>query len=422
MKEKKKYFQLGYQPNYQEEIIATFYGESNNNSLEELSEQVAGESSIGTWTKLTTLSDKVFQRLGARIFSLDKENNIFKIAYPLALFEAGNIPQLLSSVGGNIFSMKAVKNLRLENIEFPEKYIKSYPGPYWGIDGIRKILNIYNRPIIGCIMKPKIGLTSSQNAQIANQIFANGVDLIKDDENLTSLSFNKFEDRVKKVLELKKKLEKKTGQKKIYAFNVTAPVSLMLERAQLVKKMGGRCVMVDIISLGWGAVQELRKQNLGLIIHGHRAGHSAFTRNKKHGISMLVLANLARLAGIDQLHTGTVVGKMEGDKEEVRSINDLLKEDWQEFDQLRENWASLKPILPIASGGLHPGLVPQLIEILGKNLVINFGGGLHGHPQGSEAGARAVVQSIEAVQKDIKIEEYAKSHPELKVALNHWKS
>lgn len=421
MKEKKKYFQLGYQPNYQEEIIATFYGESNN-SLEELSEQVAGESSIGTWTKLTTLSDKVFQRLGARIFSLDKENNIFKIAYPLALFEAGNIPQLLSSVGGNIFSMKAVKNLRLENIEFPEKYIKSYPGPYWGIDGIRKILNIYNRPIIGCIMKPKIGLTSSQNAQIANQIFANGVDLIKDDENLTSLSFNKFEDRVKKVLELKKKLEKKTGQKKIYAFNVTAPVSLMLERAQLVKKMGGRCVMVDIISLGWGAVQELRKQNLGLIIHGHRAGHSAFTRNKKHGISMLVLANLARLAGIDQLHTGTVVGKMEGDKEEVRSINDLLKEDWQEFDQLRENWASLKPILPIASGGLHPGLVPQLIEILGKNLVINFGGGLHGHPQGSEAGARAVVQSIEAVQKDIKIEEYAKSHPELKVALNHWKS
>jgi ribulose-bisphosphate carboxylase large chain len=422
MKEKKKYFQLGYQPNYQEEIIATFYGESNNNSLEELSEQVAGESSIGTWTKLTTLSDKVFQRLGARIFSLDKENNIFKIAYPLALFEAGNIPQLLSSVGGNIFSMKAVKNLRLENIEFPEKYIKSYPGPYWGIDGIRKILNIYNRPIIGCIMKPKIGLTSSQNAQIANQIFANGVDLIKDDENLTSLSFNKFEDRVKKVLELKKKLEKKTGQKKIYAFNVTAPVSLMLERAQLVKKMGGRCVMVDIISLGWGAVQELRKQNLGLIIHGHRAGHSAFTRNKKHGISMLVLANLARLAGIDQLHTGTVVGKMEGGKEEVRSINDLLKEDWQEFDQLRENWASLKPILPIASGGLHPGLVPQLIEILGKNLVINFGGGLHGHPQGSEAGARAVVQSIEAVQKDIKIEEYAKSHPELKVALNHWKS
>jgi ribulose-bisphosphate carboxylase large chain len=196
----------------------------------------------------------------------------------------------------------------------------------------------------------------------------------------------------------------------------------MLERAQLVKKMGGRCVMVDIISLGWGAVQELRKQNLGLIIHGHRAGHSAFTRNKKHGISMLVLANLARLAGIDQLHTGTVVGKMEGGKEEVRSINDLLKEDWQEFDQLRENWASLKPILPIASGGLHPGLVPQLIEILGKNLVINFGGGLHGHPQGSEAGARAVVQSIEAVQKDIKIEEYAKSHPELKVALNHWKS
>ncbi|MCF7907109.1 type III ribulose-bisphosphate carboxylase [Patescibacteria group bacterium] len=420
MKEKNKYLQLEYKPNYQEEIIATFYGESNG-SLEELSEQVAGESSIGTWTKLTTLSDEVFQRLGARIFSLDKKNNIFKIAYPLSLFEKGSIPQLLSSVGGNIFSMKAVKNLRLENIEFPEKYIKSYPGPYWGIEGIRKMLNVYDRPIIGCIMKPKIGLTSKQNAQMASQIFANGVDLIKDDENLTSLSFNKFEDRVKKVLELKKKVEKKTNQKKIYVFNVTAPVSLMLERARLVKKLGGRCVMVDVISVGWGAVQELRRQNLKLIIHGHRAGHSAFTRNKKHGISMLVLANLARLAGIDQFHTGTVVGKMEGGEEEVCSINDLLREDWREFDQLRENWASLKPILPIASGGLHPGLVPQLVEILGQNLVINFGGGLHGHPQGSEAGARAAIQSIEAVQKGIKIKEYAKTHPELKVALNYWK-
>jgi len=421
MQKKNNYLKLKYKPNYNNEIIATFYGESKT-SLQELAQQVAGESSIGTWTKLTNLSDKIFEKLAARIFYLNKKTGIFKIAYPLSLFEPKSIPQFLSSIGGNIFSMKAVKNLRLKDVEFPKKYINQFDGPRWGIAGIRRMLKIHNRPIIGCIMKPKLGLTSTQNANLAAKIFKNGVDLIKDDENLTSLTFNKFEDRVKKVMALKKKVEKETGQKKIYVFNVTAPVSLMMKRARLVKKLGGRCIMVDIISAGWSAVQELRNQNLDLIIHGHRAGHSTFTRNKKHGISMLVLANLSRLAGVDQFHTGTVVGKMEGTAEEVCRINDLLKEDWKEFDKLREDWGSIKPVLPIASGGLHPGLVSKLVEILGKNLVINFGGGLHGHPQGSIAGTEAAVQSVEAAVKGIPLKVYARNHKELKTALEYWKT
>ncbi len=179
--------------------------------------------------------------------------------------------------------------------------------------------------------------------------------------------------------------------------------------------------MVDIVTAGWAGVQSLRNHNLDLIIHGHRAGHSAFTRNKKHGISMLVLANLARLAGIDQLHTGTVVGKMEGEEKEVLRINELLKEDWQEFDKLRENWSNLKPVLPIASGGLHPGLTAKLIEILGFDLIINFGGGIHGHPQGSAAGAKAASQAVEAVMENISLKIYAQSHLELKQALEYWK-
>ena len=178
--------------------------------------------------------------------------------------------------------------------------------------------------------------------------------------------------------------------------------------------------MVDIITAGWAGVQSLRNQDLGLIIHGHRAGHSAFTRNKKHGISMLVLANLARLAGIDQFHTGTVVGKMEGEEQEVCQINDLLKEDWEGFDRLKENWSKLRPVLPIASGGLHPGLVPKLIKILGRDLIINFGGGIHGHPQGSAAGARAARQAVEAAVKEIPLKIYSQSHQELKIALKHW--
>ncbi|OQX71398.1 type III ribulose-bisphosphate carboxylase [Candidatus Parcubacteria bacterium 4484_255] len=411
MQKKNSYLNLNYKPDYNNEIVATFYGESKA-SLKEMAQQVAGESSIGTWTKLTTLSDKVFEKLAARIFYLNEKTRIFKIAYPLSLFEPKSIPQLLSSIAGNIFSMKTVKNLRLNDIEFPKKYIRQFDGPRWGIAGIRKTLNIRNRPIIGCIMKPKLGLTSTQNANLAAEIFKNGVDLIKDDENLTSLTFNKFEDRVRKVLVLKKQVEKETGRKKIYVFNVTAPADVMVKRAKLVKKLGGRCIMVDVISAGWAAVQELRSQNLDLIIHGHRAGHSTFTRNKKHGISMLVLANLCRLAGIDQLHTGTVVGKMEGGAKEVCQINDLLKEDW----------GSIKPVLPIASGGLHPGLIPKLVKILGRDLVVNFGGGLHGHPQGVAAGAKAAVQSVEATIQGVPLNVYARNHKELSVALEHWKS
>jgi len=418
---KNAYLKLNYKPDYQNEIIVTFYGESRL-SLEELAVKVAEESSIGTWTRISTLSPGVFARLAARIFYVNAKTGVFKIAYPLALFEPASIPQLLSSIAGNIFSMKTLNNLRLENIEFPEKYINEYPGPKWGISGVRRILGVYNRPLIGCIMKPKIGLTSSENAKLATEIFENGVDVIKDDENLTDLSFNRFDDRVRKILFSKNKVEKRTRSRKMYVFNVTGPTETMLKRAALVKRMGGRCVMVDVITAGWAGVQSLRNADLGLIIHGHRAGHSTFTRNKKHGISMLILANLARLAGIDQFHTGTVVGKMEGEEKEVVKINELLKEDWKGFDKLRENWGKLKPVLPIASGGLHPGLTEKLIKILGSNLIINFGGGIHGHPRGSAAGARAARQAVEATIKGIPLRIYACDHSELKEALDYWKT
>lgn len=417
---KSSYLNLNYRPRFNQEIIATYHVESGL-PLKRAAIEIAKESSIGTWTELSTLKQKTFSRLAPQIFQLNAQKKTIKIAYPLALFEPGNLPQLLSALAGNIFSMKAVRKLRLLNIEFPEKYINVFPGPAFGISGIRKILKIKNRPIIGSIVKPKLGLSAREHARLAYLVWKNGVDLVKDDENLTDMSFNRFEDRVKKVLTLKRKAEKESGQIKIHAFNITAPPDVMLKRAKYVKKMGGRCVMVDIVSTGLDNVLFLRKQNLGLIIHGHRAGHSLFTRDERHGMTMLVLAKLARLSGIDQLHTGTVVGKMEGTEKEVVSINEQLKEDWHNFHALRENWSNLKPVLPIASGGLHPGLVPPLVKILGPDLIINFGGGLHGHPHGSVAGARACYDAVMAVQNKIPLKKYAQTHQELKVALEYWK-
>lgn len=431
---KLSYLCLGAEIDKTKHIIATFRMESGL-ALEEAASEIAAESSIGTWTKVGTLSEETFDRLAAKVFDIKKiigdcsadiselfwyfskkgkpqaNIGIVKIAYPLDLFEFGNIPQLLSSVAGNIFGMKKIDNLRLEDLEFPEEYVKSFSGPAFGVHGIREIIGIKDRPLIGSIIKPKIGLSAKEHARVAYECFIGGVDLVKDDENLTSQNFNRFNVRVKKTLELARKAEQEGHGKKICAFNVTAETKEMIKRAKFIKKSGGTCAMADIITLGFGAVQSLREANLGLIIHGHRAMHAALTRNIYHGISMLAIAKLARLAGVDQLHTGTVVGKMEGEKENVLAINKFLL----------SSWYGLKSVLPIASGGLYPALVPRLVKILGKDVIINFGGGIHGHPEGTLAGARAAAQAMDAAMKNIPLNDYAKKHEELKVALEKWK-
>jgi len=381
--------------------------------LREAAGEIAAESSIGTWTELKTLKKSTVKKLGARVFHIDPIKKIIKIAYPLDDFELGSIPQLLSAVAGNIFSIKMVTHLRLEDIDFPKKYIDKFQGPAFGIEGIRKHLKIYNRPLIGSIIKPKVGLSAKEHAQLAYTIWKNGVDVVKDDENLTDMTFNHFTARVTEVLKMQKKVEKETGQKKMAILNVTARPDIMLQRAKFIKKMGGKCAMIDIVSTGLDNVHWLRDQNLGLILHGHRAGHSMFTRMKHHGMSMLVEAKLARLAGIDQLHTGTVVGKMEGSAREVIDINKTI-------ESITGKWHHIKPVMPIASGGLYPSLIPSLVKILGQDLIINFGGGLHGHPKGSAAGARACVQATEAAMKGVTLREYAKDHKELKEALQYW--
>jgi len=401
---------LGAKPDYKTHIVATFYIESKI-SLSRAAGEIAAESSIGTWTELKTLRPEVARRLAAVIFYLNQKTGIVRIAYPLEIFEPGNIPQLLSSVGGNVFGMKDLKNLRLLDLDFPGKYVRSFLGPAFGIPGVRKFLGIKKRPIIGCIMKPKLGLTSDEHARLAYFMWKNGIDTIKDDENLTDLSFNHFKDRVRKVIALKRKAERETGKRKMHVFNITASPDQMLKRAKLIKQFGGECAMIDIVTCGFGSVEFIRRQNLGLILHGHRAGHATFTRNPRHGITMLVVAKLARLAGIDELHTGTWVGKMEGSSRGLKEINNFLK----------NKWYGMKTVLPVASGGLHPRLVPKLINLVGEDVIINAGGGIHGHPSGSEAGARAMVQAVEAVEKGVSLDAYAKIRPELREALKYWK-
>lgn len=404
------YIDLGYEFR-EDDLVASFYLESAEGlTLEKASGHVAAESSIGTWTELKTMKPEIAQRLKPTVFEINKESNVIKIAYPPELFESGNMPQILSSVAGNIFGMKSVKNLRLLDIVFPESITGSFKGPGFGIKGVRKILGVKKRPLVGTIVKPKIGLDPEGHARVAYDSWIGGCDIVKDDENLTSQDFNPFGDRVIKTLEMRDKAEEETGEKKIYMPNVTAETREMIQRAEFVRETGCEYVMIDIVTAGFSALQSLREDDLGLVIHAHRAMHAAFTRNKIHGISMLVLAKLSRIVGVDQLHIGTAVGKMEGSGEEVVGIKNAITQEC----------FNLKPVFPVCSGGLHPGLVPQLIEILGRNIIIQMGGGIHGHPKGTKAGALAARESIEAVMQGIPLEDYARDYEELGQALKKW--
>lgn len=368
---------------------------------------VAAESSIGTWTELTTVRPYV-EKLAAQVFNI--EGNMAKIAYPVDLFEPANMPNILSSIAGNVFGLRALKNLRLLDVDFPHKLISSFKGPKFGVKGIRKLLRTHDRPLVGTIIKPKLGLKTHDHAEVAYQAWIGGCDIVKDDENLSSQNFNIFEDRLVKTLEKRDRAEKETGEKKVYMVNVTAETKEMLRRAELVIRQGGEYVMIDILTCGFAGLQTLRERKLDLVIHAHRAGHAAFTKNPKHGISMRVISKLARIVGVDQLHVGTVVGKMFETKEEVMANLEALK--------MRMN--DMKTVLPVASGGIHPRLVPKLIAFFGKDFVIQAGGGIHGHSDGTTAGANAMRQAVDATMKKIPLKKYARTHRELKTALEIW--
>ena len=207
----------------------------------------------------------------------------------------------------------------------PKALIASFKGPAFGIDGIRELLKIPKRPLVGTIIKPKLGLNTKDHAKVAYDAWSGGCDVVKDDENLSSQKFNPFEDRLTETLEARDKAEEETGERKVYMVNITAETNLMLKRAESVFAQGGEYVMVDILTCGWSALQTLRDQNNHLVIHAHRAGHAAFTKNQLHGIAMRPIATVARVIGVDQLHVGTVVGKMSETKAEVLQNIDACK-------------------------------------------------------------------------------------------------
>jgi ribulose-bisphosphate carboxylase large chain len=406
---------------------------------------VAGESSTATWTVVWTDRLTQYEHYQAKAYKVDEVPGtpgqyIALIAYDIDLFEEGSIANLTSSIIGNVFGFKALKALRLEDMRIPLHYLKTFPGPPHGIVMEREYLDKFGRPLIGATTKPKLGLSAKNYGRVVYEALRGGLDFTKDDENINSQPFMRWRDRFLHSQEAVSRAVGRTGEVKGHYMNVTAgTMEEMYERAEFAKEIGSPIIMVDL-TIGYTAMTSMSKWSRanGMLLHLHRAGHGTYTRQKTHGVSFRVIAKWCRMLGVDHIHAGTVVGKLEGDPNMVRGYYDVLRQRYNVanpetgiyFDQ---DWGSMPAVMPVASGGIHAGQMYQLLHYLGEDVILQFGGGTIGHPMGVAAGATANRVAVEAMIQarnegqdfysegpDI-LAKAAKGCPELDAALEVWK-
>ncbi len=373
---------------------------------------VATEQSTGTWTGVSTLNDEIFEKYHGRV--TDIQGNIATIAYPEEDFslDIGGVPQILSVIAGNLFGLEALKGVRLEDVQFPKSMLREFKGPKFGIPGMREMLKRPSRPLVGTIVKPKIGLPPSGYAEYIYEAGMGGLTNGKDDETLSNQRFCPLEDRVVAIAEAIDRVRSETGHVMMHAINVSTNGDKIVEVGERAQELGASELMVDVITCGFAAVQALAEDpSIKLPIHVHRTMHGAITRNKDHGVSMRVFSKLVRMCGGDALHVGTFgVGKMKGSPEE-----DLANQAACVSDDV-----PYKAVMPVASGGMHPALIEPLVKIAGTDIQIQAGGGVAGHPGGVRGGARAMAQAVDAAYEGIPFAEYSKTHAELREAINKW--
>ncbi|MBA2307819.1 MAG: ribulose-bisphosphate carboxylase large subunit [Pseudonocardiales bacterium] len=411
---------------------------------EEAGAAVAGESSTATWTVVWTDRLTNYEHYQAKCYKVDPVPNapgtyIAWIAYDIDLFEEGSIANLTSSIIGNVFGFKALKALRLEDMRIPTHYVKTFQGPAHGIVMEREWLNKYGRPLLGATTKPKLGLSARNYGRVVYEALSGGLDFTKDDENINSQPFMRWRDRFLHSMEAVQRAQAETGEIKGHYLNVTAgTMEEMYERAAFAKEIGSIIIMIDL-TIGYTAIQSMAKwaRANSMILHLHRAGYATWSRQKNHGVNFRVLAKWMRLAGVDHIHAGTVVGKLEGDPNAIRGYYDTLRLNHVAADPVTgiyfdQDWQSMPGVMPVASGGIHAGQAHLLLHHLGEDVVLQFGGGTIGHPSGIAAGAAANRVAVEAVIKarnegrdflkegDDILKQAAKKSRELDVALATW--
>lgn len=416
--------------------------------------EAAAESSTGT--NFLVQTETTYSKLmNALVYKIDIEKNLVWTAYPRRLFDRnGNVQNILTYIAGNVFGMKEAAALKILDVRFPEAMLEQYDGPHYTLDDMRKYLNVYERPILWTIVKPKMGLTSAEYAEVAYDFRVGGGDFVKNDEPQADQDFCPYDKMVKHIKEAMDKAVKETWNKKVHSFNVSAAdYETMIKRCEMIvnswMEKGSYAFLIDGTTAGWMAVQTLRRKYPDVFLHFHRAGHGAFTRPENPiWYTVLVLSKFARLAWASGIHTGTAwVGKMAGTPEEditaARGILDL-KSNGHIFEQSRgmipetdedfiknvhedhahhvilqdDSRRGMKKCCPIISWGLNPTLLKSFIDIMGGiDFITTMGAWCHAHPWGTKKWVMALVQSCDAYIKGIDIHEYAKDHEELAQAI-----
>lgn len=408
----------------QKYIIPTFFIElPPNEDIIRFTEVLAIDMSTGTWTPVEGETEEMREKYGAKVVSInevpgyewtlpdDITERRYVVNFAIPYENIGDqIPMLLTTIIGNTSVMGKIKLL---DLEFPQDFLKMLPGPKFGLNGIRKILNIPKRPLLNNMIKPCTGFTPEVGAEFFYKAAVGGVDIIKDDELISETPYNKRTDRVRLYMEKEKKAYGVKGEKTLYCVNITDRVDRLKKNAEEAIDAGANAIMLNYLTVGISALRCLAEdKDIQVPILAHLDFSGVLYGDPYGGISShLVLGKIARIAGADMVVYPMDSGKYRLMDEKYRQIA---------YDLILDI-PNIKPSLPIPSGGLSPGKVPKIIEDLGFDCTISAGGAIHGHPMGAEAGARAFRQAIDAMIKGKDLNEYAENHKELKIALERWK-
>lgn len=398
-------------------------------SIEAMAHKIASDQSTGTFVPVPGETEELKARVAARVVSIQQLENAdlptwpelekdhpalqradVEIAFPFDAIGT-DLSALMTIALGGVYSIKGMTGIRVVDMKLPDAFRSAHPGPQFGISGSRRLTNVYNRPIIGTIVKPALGLRPRETAGLVEELVQSGVDFIKDDEKLMSPPYSLLKDRVSAIMPLILDHEQKTGKKVMYAFGIShADPDEIMRNHDLVLNAGGNCAVVNINSIGMGGMTFLRKRS-GLVLHAHRNGWDLLTRNPGAGMDFKVWQQFWRLIGVDQFQiNGIRVKYWEPDESFVSSFKALSTPLFDPSDCP----------LPVAGSGQWGGQAPDTYNRTGRttDLLYLCGGGIVSHPGGPAAGVRAVQQAWRAAVADIPLDLYARDHPELAASIN----
>lgn len=389
--------------------------------VDEAAAQLAGEQSSGTFVAVPGESEELKQRFAARVERIDllevrdhpalpggRDADRYQraevtVSWPVENFGA-NLPAIISTVGGNLYELRGFTGLKLVDLSIPDKLLEHYPGPRHGVAGCRQLTGVDDRPLIGTIIKPSVGLSPTETAELIDPIVSAGIDFIKDDELMANPPHSPFEKRLAALMHVVNRHADRTGKRVMLAMNVTDELDAMLRHYDRLAQSGGTCAMVSVNSVGLVAVKKLCEHG-ELAIHGHRNGWGMMTRCPMLGVAFPAYAKLWRLAGIDQLHVNGIDNKFwEPDDSVVRSIA-----------ACGEPLGKLRPMLPVVSSGQWGG---QAFETYRRthttDLLYMAGGGIMAHPGGPAAGVAAIQQAWQAAVAGLSLLDAAEAYPEFR--------